>query len=322
MKSGTAQLPDRGRFRIRPLVLLLALQVTLGVALLAWVVGGQPVPFVGGGQPAQSSSTALAPKPSVDRFDEDRAWRLLVRQVEVYGPRPAGSQASRRLAEDLRRRLPRGRLEPIGGGLRNVVGELPGRRPHLLVGAHYDTEAVVDGHVGANDGAAGTAAVVELARVLARADRPAGAPAIRFVLFDGEEEPLGSEDQPFEEVGLRGSKFEAAKDPKPRAMILLDYIAEKRGLRIPREAGSDREIWRQLRASARRVGTSSVFPNATGPGIIDDHVPFLQEGVPAIDLIDFDYPERDTRQDDLRRVSKRSLDAVGETVADLLLRWR
>lgn len=315
----TAEGSDLARLRVRPLVVVLLAQLAVGAALLIWVANGRQVPGLSAPPVAHDRETV---KPKTDRFDEQRAWKLLRRQVEVYGPRPAGSIASQRLAEDLRKRLPNGRLEPLGDGLSNVVGEIPGSRPHLVVGAHYDTEATVPGHVGANDGAAGTAAVVELARLLAKAKRPAGAPAIRFVLFDGEEEPLGSEGQPFEEVGLRGSKHEAAKNPKPEAMILLDYIAEKRGLEIPREGNSNKRIWKQLRASARRVGTTSVFPDDSSQAIIDDHFPFLQRGVPAIDLIDFNYPQRDTTRDDLQRVSIRSLDAVGETVADLLVRWR
>ena len=59
-----------------------------------------------------------------------------------------------------------------------------------------------------------------------------------------------------------------------------------------------------------------------GRMIIDDQVPFAAQGVPAIDLSDFEYPHRDSRDDNLRHVSQRSLDAVGETVTDLLLRWR
>lgn len=284
---------DRPRSPRRTLLLLLLLQLTIGAALLTWVALGRPVPGLAdeGRDPA-----TLAPKPTVNRFDERRAFALLRRQVEVYGSRPAGSDASRRLGDDLVRRLPSGRFEPVPGGLRNIVGELPGTGAPIVVGAHYDTEATIKNHVGANDGAAGTAAVVELARALSQIDRGAGAPPIRFVLFDGEEEPPGTEDEDFEAVALRGSKVEAAREPKPRAMVLLDYIAERRGLRFPREGNSDKRLWTKLRAASRRVGTQRIFPATSGPPIIDDHVPFLRRGVPAIDLIDFDYPQRDTRR--------------------------
>lgn len=300
----------------RTLVLVLIGQLVLAGLLFLWIAVGRPLPGVTDAQAKDDPS--LAPRPTVDRFDGDRAWRLLVRQVEVYGPRPAGSEASRRLGDDLVRRLPSGRFAAVPGGLRNIVGTLPGRGAPIVVGAHYDTEASIPGHVGANDGAAGTAAVVELARALSRIDRGPGAPPLRFVLFDGEEEPPGTADEDFYRAALRGSKVEAARTPKPRAMILLDYIAERHGLRFPKEGSSDPALWAKLRAAARRVGTQRLFPNEDGLTIIDDHWPFLRRGIPAIDLIDFNYPQRDTPQDDLAHVHRRSLDATGETVLEML----
>ena len=206
--------------------------------------------------------------------------------------------------------------------LRNVVGTVPGRAPAILVAAHYDVEAAPRGFVGANDGAAGTAAVVTLARAFARAPRPPGARELRFVLFDGEEEPAGCE--PFIACGLRGSTAYAERHAdRIGQMILLDYIAEKRGLRIAREAGSDAALWARLRRAAREAGVGSLFPPADAPvQILDDHTPFTQRGVPAIDVIDFDYPQRDSLDDTLAAVSERSLDAVGEAVHRLVARLR
>lgn len=248
--------------------------------------------------------------------------RLVGEQVERFGARPAGSAAARRLARRLRTLLPHGHLEAIPGhpGLHNVVGSLPGRGAPIVVGAHFDTNDTPPGYLGANDGAAGTAAVVELARTLRAARRPASAPPILFALFDGEEAPSGCE--PFESCGLRGSKaFVARHDTKLRGMVLLDYIAG-RGTRLPREGTSDRDLWRRLRTAAVRVGARATFPPGRGASIIDDHTPFLEAGVPAIDLIDWSYRRyAHTPQDTLERISPRSLDAVGETVARLLLDW-
>ena len=241
--------------------------------------------------------------------------------MEEFGPRPAGSAASRRLAARLRSLLPRGRFEPFGDdGLRNVVGRLPGRRPAIVIGAHYDTEARPEGHVGANDGAAGTAAVVELARTLRRGHDRRRHRELRFVLFDGEEEAAGCED--FERCGMRGSKAYVRRHRREVGrMILLDYIAQPR-LRIPREAMSDLRLWARLRAAAGRVGVGAVFPDRSASGILDDHVPFLRAGIPAIDLIDFTYRHRDTLEDTVDKTSARSLDAVGETVAELVTELR
>jgi len=272
---------------------------------------------------AQAASTPPVPRAKVNRFSGGGAFALLREQVEDYGWRPAGSPVLRRLAVRLRALMPNGRFEAIPGhpGLRNVVGSVAGRMPAIVVGAHYDVEAAPRGFVGANDGAAGTAAVVTLARAFARAPRPANARALRFVLFDGEEEPAGCE--PFSECGLRGSTAYAERHARQtRAMVLLDYIAERTGLRFTREAGSDPALWAQLRRAATAVGVGSLFAGATSGQILDDHTPFTQRGVRAIDLIDFDYPQRDSLADNLDAVSERSLDAVGEAVHRLVAQLR
>lgn len=186
--------------------------------------------------------------------------------------------------------------------------------------AHYDTKDIPN-FVGANDGAGGTAAVLELARVLRRAQRPASAPPLRFILFDGEEAPAGQEGD-FYNQGDRGSRaYVARHGARFRAMVLLDFVANK-GLRLPREAGSDFALWQRLRAAAEKVGVGAVFPDRTRPPILDDHTPFARAGVPAIDLIDFAYPWWHTTGDTPDKLSARSLDAAGEAVLELLSRLR
>jgi glutaminyl-peptide cyclotransferase len=283
--------------------------------VIAVLVATDSPPF-GDGDGAEAQSAAAVPRPDVNRFSGRAAYRSVERQVAL-GPRPAGSTPSRQLAERLRRALPGGRFEEIPGhpGLRNVIGTLPGRDPGRLVvlGAHYDTKDI-PGFVGANDGAAGTAIVTGIARTLKpRQLRP----TIEFILFDGEESPAGTPNGLFARRGLRGSKAAAPRYRDAEAMILLDFVGEK-GLRIPREFSSARGLWRKLRAAARRVGVARVFPPRSQGSILDDHIPFLEQGVPAIDLIDFDFPCFHRRCDDLSRISARSLDAVGETVLELL----
>jgi glutaminyl-peptide cyclotransferase len=286
---------------------LLALQVVLGLALVA-LVATDNLPF--GGDEADGASSEIA-RPRVDQFDSAAAWKLLREQVE-RGPRPAGSPASRRLARKLRDLLPHGHFEAVPGGLRNVVGTVPGREPcYVVVGAHYDTKDI-PGFVGANDGAGGTAVVTQIARTLKRPRH-----TLKIVLFDGEESPRGTPDRLFAQRGLRGAKVAAPRYRDARAMVLLDFVAD-RHLRIPREGSSDRELWRRLRAAARAVGVGRHFPPETQGTVEDDHLPFLQEGVPAIDLIDFDFPCWHRRCDDLSSVSERSLDASGEAVRRLL----
>jgi len=287
-----------------------AVLVAAGVAVAAVVKGdSEPKP-----RPAATAR--------VDRFDADGAWKLVELQL-TYGQRPAGSPQLRRLATQLRHRLPAGRFEPIPGepGLRNVVGTIPGKRPGLVIGAHYDTLVKPEGFIGANNGAAGSAIVVELGRALRRLERPARAREIRLVLFDGEEPAAGlpEESSDFYNEGLRGSRaYVKAHKDRTRAMVLLDYVGN-RNLRLPREGSSTKELWDDVRAAARAVGVARTFPDDTQTSLLDDHTPFLREGIPAVDLIDWSYPGHDVG-DTIDKLSRRSLDAVGETMVELVRR--
>lgn len=283
-------------------------------ALVAALVVVVLVTAGGDREGAEAVAPAQAARLTKNSFDAERAFAELARQVRS-GPRPAGSPSSRRLAERLKRALPRGRFEGLDGGLRNVVGSLPGRRPAIVLAAHYDTKDL-PGFVGANDGASGTAVVLELARALRRLKRPANAPELRFVLFDGEESP--DDDADFYSTGLRGSRAYAARHAREIGkLILLDFVGDK-NLRIRREQGSDAALWDRLRAAARRVGAQSTFPTGEAGGVLDDHTPFTRRGVTAIDLIDFDFPCFHKPCDDLDAVSAGSLDRVGETVLELV----
>jgi hypothetical protein len=287
------------------------------IALPAVVVVALVLVLTGGSESKEPASTVAAKR--VDRFDSARAWKHLEYQVAL-GPRPAGSEPSKQLAVYLRNRLPRGHFENVPGGLRNVVGRIPGRKPAIVVAAHYDTKDL-PGFLGANDGAGGTAAVLELSRALRKVERPAGAPEVRFVFLDGEE--ATDDDREFLETGVRGAKAYAERHAKEiRALILLDFVAEKGAMRIPRESSSDLGIWSRLRKAAKRVGSGSAFPDETQGAVEDDHTPFLQRGVPAVDLIDFTFPCWHKRCDDLSAVSERSLDLSGEAVLELLRSWR
>ena len=192
-------------------------------------------------------------------------------------------------------------------------------RPAILIGAHYDTEYHPKGFVGANDSAAGTAAVIELARRLP-AELPKDHREIRFVLFDGEEDPPGCSDQDFQFCALRGSRAYAAAHPGQIGdMILLDYIAN-RGARIPRETNSSPALWAELRDAAERGRDRGRLP-ATRPRrrCSTTTSPSSSAAVPSIDLIDFSYPYADTVQDTPDKLDPAVLDEVGETVAQLVI---
>jgi Zn-dependent M28 family amino/carboxypeptidase len=282
-----------------------------------WAVSLIVIVLAGCGDSGGSNTT---PPPEAE-FDAARAIHDVRVQVGI-GPRPEGTAASEQEVRFIALSL---RQAGVGGvriqhPYRNVVARIPGAEPGAIVlGAHHDTKDI-PGFVGANDGAGGTAAVLELARALRHTNRPAGAPELRFVLFDGEEAPDDKAD--FYRTGLRGSKAYARRHRgELRALVLLDFVAGKQ-LRIPREDGSDIELWARLRRAAKRVGVGAAFPDDPIGEILDDHTPFTRAGVPAIDLIDFDFPCWHKTCDDMSAVSARSLDISGEAVLELLRSWR
>jgi glutaminyl-peptide cyclotransferase len=285
-------------------------RVLLLLAMLALLAGG-----CGGSSSGESTA---------DRFDASRAWQLVELQLES-GQRPAGSPQLRKLAAKLRPLLPAGQFEPLPGepGLRNVVGTLPGKQPGIVIGAHYDTLAKPRGFVGANNGAAGSAVVIEVARALQQMSSGPGAREVRFVLFDGEEpaKVLPEETANFYGEGLRGSRAYVAANPDRTAeMVLLDYVGN-RGLWLPREGTSTESLWNRLLIAANVAHTGRFFSRQAGAAIEDDHTPFLRAGVAAIDLIDWRYPGH-SLADGLDKLSRQSLDAVGETVTQLVSELR
>jgi Zn-dependent M28 family amino/carboxypeptidase len=267
--------------------------------------------------------------PGPDRFDADRAFRDLRAQVAI-GPRPAGSPGSRRVVELIADRLRDAGAKGVAvqRPWRNVVAHIRGRQPGaVVVGAHHDTkDDVGPGFEGANDSASGVAVVLEVARILA-AEAPLPGPTIHLALFDAEE---ARGDRPFSVDGLRGSRqymenaAAGGEQGSPalgeiQGMVLFDLVGDC-DLQIPREANSDPELYEVFEEAADEASGSSPAPfGGEAPGVVDDHIPFLEVGIPAVDLIDFTYGPGPppgaywhTTEDTLDKVCPESLDAVGE----------
>lgn len=337
-----AAAPPTTTRRLSPVVAALVLLVPLALlaGLIALSAGGSSIlgkrgrddaaaaqtraaaTTTGGTAPAASATDTL-PRASVNRFDGGAAYRLTAKQVG-YGQRPAGSPQLAKLAEVLRPLLPAGHFERLPGStaakpLRNIVGTIAGKKPAIVIGAHYDTLVKPEGFVGANNGASGSALVIGIANAMRKLKRPADAPELKFVLFDGEEPDAGlpEEQSDFYHSGLRGSRaYTARHRGQTRSMLLLDYVGNK-DLTLPMEASSDRSLWTQVRRAATQVGVGSIFPDRVDVSIQDDHTPFQVQGVPAVDFIDWSYPGH-TLQDGMALISRRALDAVGETVVQHL----
>ncbi len=256
-------------------------------------------------------------------FDSNRAFEHL-RQLVAIGPRPAGSpgidQARGYITAQLKgiglavAEQPFAAETPLGTvKMMNLSVVIPGASPErLLMTGHYDTKLFRQFRfVGANDGGSSAAMLLELARVLK--DRR-NAFTTELVFFDGEEAALewAGTDHTYGSRHYVDAARRSGTLKSIRAMVLVDMIGD-RNLNIRRESGSTPWLTDIVWATAKQLGHGSQFPDE--PMLVaDDHVPFLEAGVPAVDIIDLDYPAWHTVDDTLDNVSARSLQTVGDVL--------
>ena len=308
------------------------------VALIWPVVSWLRAPMDDPGDEAGAADAAAALRPAP--IDGARAYGYLT-QLCALGPRPAGSEANarqRRLVADHFRALggvvreqPFTAHDPVSGAavtMVNLVGSWsPARTERVVLGAHYDTRPFPDldpdpaqrrgTFVGANDGASGVALLMEIAHHLNDSVTPWG---VDLVLFDGEELVYDQTGEYFlgsKEFARLYRAERRGKAPRSRyvAGIVLDMVGD-RDLNIRQEPYSlrfNRPLVRDLWTIARRLGAGG-FRNEVGPAVLDDHLALIDAGIPAIDLIDFDYPAWHTTQDLPERCSGASLNQVGRVV--------
>jgi len=262
-------------------------------------------------------------------FDGGRAYEHL-RQVVAFGPRPAGSAALASTRGYIKKQLadigiqaveqafdadtPVGRIHMV-----NLIARIPGASPDRIVFAgHYDTKLFREFRfVGANDAGSSTAFLIEWARVMKARKNPL---TVELLFLDGEEATVewGGTDRTY---GSRHYVQVAQREktlPSLRALILVDMIAD-RDLTIRRETASTPWLTEAIWAAAKRLKRTDAFLDSSAE-IEDDHLPFLQAGVPAVDIIDGpdDYPPWHTAGDTLDKVSARSLQTVGDVLLEAL----
>jgi Zn-dependent M28 family amino/carboxypeptidase len=272
------------------------------------------------------------------RVSADNAWNHLTRQCE-YGPRLPGSAARDSVAAYVSRvlsvygaevTLQRFAFEdPYADrsiGLINVIANFyPDREKRVMLAAHYDSRPWADQEsvdslktlpvLGANDGASGVAALLELGRLIG--DKAPHGIGVDLVFFDGED--YGKQGDL--EYYLMGSKYFVSALPgyRPECCILLDMVAGKQST-IAKE-GYSREnaalLTDEIFARAERLGLDFFSP-INGPAIYDDHVPLLRAGIKAVDLFGFEYPHWHTVRDVPENCSKDLLGQVGRLVTDFL----
>ncbi|MBA2502095.1 MAG: M28 family peptidase [Pyrinomonadaceae bacterium] len=281
--------------------------------------------------PTASPAAANAPV-----FDADRAFAHVRRMVEI-GPRPAGSKELARTREMIVNELRSYNLQvsvdefdtrtPVGKRrMANVTAELAGESSdQIIIASHYDTKLVKEFRfVGANDSGSSTGTVMEIARVLALSHQNKKPRfTLRFVFFDGEEafcenwDDCGTEKEPDNTYGSRryvAQLIDKGELKRVRALILLDMIGYK-NLQIPRESTGTAWLTDIIWTTARETNHAAQFVNES-ESITDDHIPFLNAGINAVDLIQFGgYGEYwHTAEDTLDKISPQSLKAVGDVV--------
>jgi glutaminyl-peptide cyclotransferase len=288
--------------------------VAAGIVLLA-VAAGAVIAF-------SSGSLRLPAEFSANRAYADVTYQL------ALGPRIPGSTAHAQAVQWMVDQLKQSgwqvdiqQTTAMGHPVQNVIAKKgnAGQKPWMILGAHYDSRMLADQDPnpvnrtqpvpGANDGASGVAVLLEIARVL---NFDPSKMEVWLVFFDAEDQGdisgwdwiLGS--QAFVDQ-LKGS---------PDAVIVIDMIGDK-NLDIYKEKNSNVALTDDIWSVAASLGYQQQFISQYKYSMEDDHTPFLTKGLPAIDIIDFDYPYWHTISDTADKVSGESLKVVGDT----LLKW-
>ena len=327
-----------GFFRIAALALIVFSGMAAGAASGFRPASG-PAAAPRPSRPAQAKKNVGAPAagPSALAFNGDRAFGDLKRLVD-FGPRPPGSRALGAARQWIEGQLKQSGCEveedsftgstPVGPiPMTNVIAEIPGARPNVvMIAGHYDT-ARLEGvtFVGANDGGSSAAFLLEMARLLGRRKNPV---TYWLVFFDGEEALVNwsNTDSLYGSRHLEEKLTASGELSRIQAMILVDMIADAK-LDIYRDADSTAWLTDLIFKTAHRLGYGQQFldePRA----YVDDHMPFVNAGVASVDVIDLDYGPRDSRhpngaywhtaQDTVDKCSPVSLTIVGRVVASTL----
>ena len=274
------------------------------------------------------SSACSSRKTEIQAFDGNRSFGDLEYQMKL-GPRIIGSQAHEQVREWIIEEnqgsgwIVEVQSENVSGqDIHNIIAwrDVDLELPWVIIGAHYDTRIYADRDPnienrtqpvpGANDGASGVSVLMELARVL-----PTNLGAnVWLVFFDAEDN--GS--LPGGEWAMGSRAFVESLDEKPEAVVIVDMVGD-RDLEIFMEKNSEPNLSQEIWKIAAELGYGEVFVPFPKHRIIDDHLPFIQSGIPAVDIIDFDYPYWHTVGDTIDKVSADSLQNVGDVIIAWLL---
>ena len=281
---------------------------------------------------------SIAGAQTIPGFDKKSAFAYLEAQC-AFGPRVPGSEAHLRCRDYFVKTLSAftekvetqpfeltfGRPKQTVKAYNIIARFRPELGDRIILCAHWDSRPWADEDpnpkfhstpvLGANDGASGAAVLLEMARIFHAQPPPVG---VDIVLFDGEDAGDTGDTWSW----AKGSQYFTARlerNDYPRFVVLLDMIGD-RDLTIPREAYSLEyapELMAKVWEIASALKIKSFLPDR-GPAVMDDHIPFLRLRIPAIDLLDLDYPHWHTSQDTPDKCSADSLDDVGRVLVQLV----
>jgi len=264
--------------------------------------------------------TQPEPEPEPVSFDGQHAYADVQTQV-AFGERVPGTDGHAKVEAWMRSELESAgwqveiqTSEALGHPVENIVAKRGDDAPQIIIGAHYDSRIFADHDAdpakhtqpmpGANDGASGVAVLLEMARSLPKDTAP-----VWLVFFDAED---NGNIEGWDWI-LGSREFVQNNVLQPQAVVVIDMIGDA-DLNIYKEHNSNPELTDEIWAAAKSLGYQNKFIPSYKYSMEDDHTPFLQAGLPAVDIIDFDYPYWHTTEDTPDKVSAESLQAVGETL--------
>jgi glutaminyl-peptide cyclotransferase len=282
-------------------------------------------------------SQTHAPSSAPTGFQGTAALQLTHRAT-VFGERPSGSEAIQRLREwivsECKATGGQVSLDPFTGQtpsgpvpMANIIVKFPGSSGKaVIITGHYDTKRIPMVHfVGANDAGSSTGFLIEFARAVAAIKHPDD---IYLVFFDGEEAVVNWT----QTDSLYGSRHLAANWAADgtlshiKALINIDMVGDK-DLDLSDDEYSSQSLREAVWNIADKLGDAKYFRHDPG-GVEDDHKPFADAGVNAIDIIDLDYGPRSpeapngaywhTAQDTMDKLSAHSFQVVGDVVLNLV----
>jgi len=280
-----------------------------------------------GAKPLKAADSSSAPS-----FNADRTMKY-VKEIVAFGPRPIASANHKKVEDYILAHLKGDNVEsdafvadtPEGKfPVHNIIAKFPGTREGIIViASHYDTNYPLrdTAYIGANDGASSSALLLEIANQL-RGKKREGYSV--WLLWDDAEESMKLPwVDPESLYGVRhiADKWQADGTLKKiKAFLLADMVGDA-DLNIERDHNSTPWLEDLIGQAAAKLGYQSHFFGRT-MAVDDDHIPFMQRGVPSADLIDFDYGYNDvfhhTTEDTVDKLSPKSLEIVGSVILETI----